>query len=249
MWMKAIKCSVTTQHQADCINYTLKKLGIYVNEVKVMKGAKEEDWDQAPKFTGMEALKVIENFKIFLEFVYEEHSEKKLLAVETINSFLNFWNILSSKISDINSLEEKQTKAIRVRDAAINWVISFKKMACDSAVTYYMHVATKHLYDMILECPIDIMDCSGTAIEHSNKDLKNQLKLTNKSKTSKKTKFLQIATSLIARKRCRRMYTWKKRSQKMTKPEKKKRLILSVESFNSNFVADVKSLCSELSQK
>ena len=48
-------------------------------------------------------------------------------------------------------------------------------LECDEVVNYYLHCAYHHLADNAVDCPIEIDDASGCAIEHAHQPIKSAL--------------------------------------------------------------------------
>ena len=62
--------------------------------------------------------------------------------------------------------------ALRVRESVLEF-------SGRERVTYYIHAAVHHLPEQVLECPVDIIDCSGCAIEHVNKIVRTRMRCVN----------------------------------------------------------------------
>ena len=52
---------------------------------------------------------------------------------------------------------------------------SLKAFQGNEFVNYYLHCAIHHLPDQIRDCPVDVFDASGCALEHLHKDVKRTL--------------------------------------------------------------------------
>ena len=50
-------------------------------------------------------------------------------------------------------------------------------LAGDESVTYYVHAAVHHLPDQVVACPVDIVDGSGSGIEHLNSIVRTTFRL------------------------------------------------------------------------
>ena len=70
---------------------------------------------------------------------------------------------------------ERSTKAVEVRQAAFAIRDALKAFHGNEFVNYYLHCAMHHLPDQILQCPVDVFDASGCALEHLHKDVKRTL--------------------------------------------------------------------------
>ena len=85
---------------------------------------------------------------------------------------LDFYNRLKHRAFTPDEREakavdiEKQAKAIR------NALTEFRG---DEFVNYYLHCAMFHLPTQIRQCPVDVFDASGYALEHLHKDVKKTL--------------------------------------------------------------------------
>ena len=83
---------------------------------------------------------------------------------------LNFFNAVKARES-VNHTRE--AKAESVRQKANSIAQAFKSMKGDDFISYYLHAAVAHLPTQILECPVDVFDASGCAIEHLHKGVKH----------------------------------------------------------------------------
>jgi hypothetical protein len=85
---------------------------------------------------------------------------------------VEFYNILKTRAFDQATRSEKADKVCEagkgIRDA-------LKNFQGNEFVNYYLHCAMHHLPEQIRECPIDVFDASGCALEHLHKDVKRTL--------------------------------------------------------------------------
>lgn len=87
-------------------------------------------------------------------------------------------------------------------------------------MSHYMHLTTDHLYQIILNSPLDITCLSGTAVEHSNKHLKGLLMFSNnhtmttkRERKPSKRKFEQLGATLVAERNIKTQRVIKKEVQ------------------------------------
>ena len=61
-----------------------------------------------------------------------------------------------------------EAKKDNVRVKAIRFQECVVALGGDESVTYYVHAAIHHLPQQVLTCPVDVVDGSGSGIEHVN---------------------------------------------------------------------------------
>ena len=84
--------------------------------------------------------------------------------------FIDLYNVLKTRHHD------SAVKACNVRAAAKRLRDSVLSFSGRERVTFYIHAAVHHLPEQVLECPVDIVDSSGCAIEHVNKIVRTKLR-------------------------------------------------------------------------
>ena len=85
---------------------------------------------------------------------------------------LDFYNRLKTRAL---SVPEKNEKAHFVEISARNLRSELTKIRGNDFVNYYLHCAIAHLPDQLRNCPVDIFDASGCAIEHLHIEVKRSL--------------------------------------------------------------------------
>ena len=85
---------------------------------------------------------------------------------------LDFYNRLKIRAF---TQEEKNSKAKDVEGAARLLRTELTAFRGNEIVNYYLHCAIAHLPDQIRNCPVDVFDASGCAIEHLHVDVKRTL--------------------------------------------------------------------------
>ena len=84
--------------------------------------------------------------------------------------FIDLYNALKTRDID------RQRKSSNVREAAQRLRQGVLLFGGRERVTFYVHAAVHHLPDQVLNCPVDIVDSSGSAIEHVNKVVRTALR-------------------------------------------------------------------------
>jgi hypothetical protein len=85
---------------------------------------------------------------------------------------LEFYNRLKTRAL---TAHDKEDKARAVESAARNLRSELTQFRGNEFVNYYLHCAIAHLPDQIRNCPVDIFDASGCAIEHLHIEVKRSL--------------------------------------------------------------------------
>ena len=85
---------------------------------------------------------------------------------------VEFYNLLKVRAFDAGA---RARKAEMVCGAAKGLRDALKVFQGNEFVNYYLHCAIHHLPDQIRECPVDVFDASGCALEHLHKDVKRTL--------------------------------------------------------------------------
>ena len=70
---------------------------------------------------------------------------------------------------DVLSVDELQKRRDEKADTVKSLALVFRDEMCELVqeyATYYLHGLVHHLPDQIRECPVDVMDASGSGIEH-----------------------------------------------------------------------------------
>ena len=85
---------------------------------------------------------------------------------------LDFYNCLKKRAL---SQDDRNAKAVEVLSAALSIRNSLTQFQGNEFVNYYLHCAISHLPEQIRDCPVDVFDASGCALEHLHKDVKRTL--------------------------------------------------------------------------
>ena len=85
---------------------------------------------------------------------------------------IDFYNRLKLRAQ---SQTERNAKADDIRRGAQEIRDALKSCHGNEFVNYYLHCAICHLPDQIRDCPVDVFDASGCALEHLHKDVKRTL--------------------------------------------------------------------------
>ena len=85
---------------------------------------------------------------------------------------VEFYNRLKKRAF---SEAERSMKAVEIRQAAVAIRDALKTFHGNEFVNYYLHCAIHHLPAQIIQCPVDVFDASGCALEHLHKDVKRTL--------------------------------------------------------------------------
>ena len=88
------------------------------------------------------------------------------------SKMLAFYNTLKTRAF---TQDDRNHKAEEVKSAALLIRDSLKEFQGNEFVNYYLHCAIHHLPNQIRDCPVDVFDASGCALEHLHKDVKRTL--------------------------------------------------------------------------
>ena len=89
------------------------------------------------------------------------------------DALMSLYNAIKTRCSEHFTVEQKRDV---VRDKALTFQDTIVTLCGDESVTYYVHSAVHHLPAQVVACPVDIVDSSGSGIEHINSVVRSALR-------------------------------------------------------------------------
>lgn len=86
---------------------------------------------------------------------------------------MGLYNAIKTRCAGPDTVQHKRD---RVRQLAIAFQDAVVSLCGDEGVTYYIHAAVHHLPDQVVTCPVDVVDSSGSGIEHINFVIRTSLR-------------------------------------------------------------------------